>query len=45
MIETNPFKSPPAAPIDVALEDRTHPSIYFGRNTSLAKVGKEFNKD
>lgn len=45
MLQTSPYKVAPTAPVHVPLEGFTHPAIHFGRNTSLASLGKEFNKD
>jgi hypothetical protein len=40
MVETSPFKTPPAAPVDDVREGRSHPAVLQGRNTSAALIGK-----
>lgn len=44
MVETSPFKTPPVAPADVALEGRTHPTAVQGRNTGPGHIGIRINE-
>lgn len=45
MIETTPYKAAAPAPTDWVMEGRSHPAIHFGRNTSVALMGKFIGQD
>jgi len=45
MVETTPYKTPPNAPVAVAIGAATNTTVHEGRNTSVALLGKRIGED